>query len=159
MLESATQLSVGHFAPDFTLDADNGEIFTLSALRGKHVVLYFYPKDDTPGCTTEAQDFTRLDRNFADNNTMVIGISRDTIESHCKFRDKYNLTVKLASDIRGTVCEAYDCWVEKNNYGKKYMGIERCTFLINDKGVINKIWRKVNVKGHAEEVLHAVRML
>lgn len=156
---SKKSLSAGDYAPDFTLDTDSGKALTLSELKGRNIVIYFYPKDDTPGCTIEAQDFTKLASQFEYNNTVVIGISKDSVDSHCKFRDKYNLSVVLAADSHGTVCEAYDVWVEKNNYGKKYMGIDRATFLIDEKGVIKKAWRKVSAKGHAEEVLDAAKRL
>jgi peroxiredoxin Q/BCP len=122
-------------------------------------VLYFYPKDDTPGCTIEANEFTRDASLFEAANTVVIGLSKDTVESHCKFRDKYDLKILLASDANSTVCEAYGTWVEKNMYGKKYMGIQRDTFLIDKTGRIRKIWRKVKPEGHPQEVLSAIRSL
>ncbi len=153
------KLSAGDYAPDFTLDTGSGEPITLSEQRGKNVVVYFYPKDDTPGCTIEAQDFTRVIADFEYEDAVVIGISKDSVQSHCNFRDKYKLAVVLASDQHGTVCEAYDSWMEKTNYGKKYMGIQRDTFLIDRKGIIRKVWRKVEVKGHVQEVLEAVRDL
>lgn len=157
MNKSSKLLQEGDFAPDFTLDRSGGGQVTLSELRGKKVVVYFYPKDDTPGCTTEAQDFTHYARYFDNNNAVVIGISKDTVEKHDQFCAKYNLDVILGADTTGTVCEAYDVWTEKNNYGKKYMGIERSTFLINTQGVVKKLWRGVKVKGHVEEVLEAVK--
>lgn len=153
------ELTVGDFAPDFTMDIAGGSQLTLSDQRGKNVVLYFYPKDDTPGCTVEANDFTRLKREFDDASTIVIGLSKDTVESHDKFCAKHDLDVILASDANSTVCEAYGCWVEKNMYGKKYMGIRRDTFLLDSKGQIKKIWRKVKVEGHAQEVLEEARAL
>lgn len=159
MTEMKKTLGQGDYAPDFTLDADNGAQVTLTELRGKNVVVYFYPKDDTPGCTTEAQEFTRLADQFEYCDTVVIGISKDDVATHCKFRDKYGLKVLLAADTHGTVCEAYDSWVEKNNYGKKYMGIDRSTFLIDKNGVIKKAWRKVKANGHAQEVLEAAQRL
>lgn len=152
-------LAVGDYAPDFTLDLADGQTVTLSELRGKNVVLYFYPKDDTPGCTKEAIDFTHYADDFDNARTTVIGISKDSVESHEKFAAKHNLEVTLASDERNSVCEAYDVWVEKNMYGKQYMGVQRDTYLIDNKGVIKQIWRKVKVDGHAQEVLDAARAL
>ncbi len=150
---------VGAPAPDFSLPADSGETITLSALRGKHVVLYFYPKDDTPGCTTEAKDFTAMAEEFKAAGAVVIGMSRDTATKHDKFIAKHDLKVKLAADVDGSATEAYGVWVEKNMYGRTYMGIERATYLIDDKGVVRQIWRKVRVKGHAQAVLDAVKAL
>ncbi|WP_435167346.1 peroxiredoxin [Falsirhodobacter sp. 1013] len=141
-------------APDFTLPSTDGEI-TLSKMGGK-VVLYFYPRDDTPGCTLEALDFDRLAAEFAAAGTRVIGISRDTLASHQKFCTKHGLGITLASDT-GEVTEAYDVWVEKTLYGKKSMGIERSTFLIDAEGRILQEWRKVKVAGHAEAVLAAAQ--
>ena len=149
-------LSIGDAAPDFTLPGDGGEI-SLATLKGKAVVLYFYPKDDTPGCTTEAQAFTAAAADFAASGAVVIGISKDSVARHAKFRAKYALTPLLGADTEGKVIEAYGVWVEKSLYGRQYMGIERATFLINAGGKIVNIWRKVEVKGHAEEVLAAVR--
>lgn len=147
------------FAPDFTLATDgNGEI-TLSELRGKNVVVYFYPKDDTPGCTIEAKAFRDDIKKFEKENTVIVGISKDSVESHDKFKAKYDLPFYLASDETGTTVEAYNVWVEKNMYGKKYWGIQRDTYLINKEGQIDKIWRKVKVDGHSEEVLGAVKEL
>lgn len=150
---------VGAPAPDFSLPADSGETITLSALRGKNVVLYFYPKDDTPGCTTEAKDFTAMAEDFKAAGAVVIGMSRDTATKHDKFIAKHDLKVKLAADVDGSATEAYGVWVEKNMYGRTYMGIERATYLIDDKGVVRQIWRKVRVKGHAQAVLDAVKAL
>ncbi|WP_417460822.1 thioredoxin-dependent thiol peroxidase [Kordiimonas sp.] len=152
-------VQVGAPAPDFALPGDNGETITLSALRGKHVVLYFYPKDDTPGCTTEAKDFTAMADDFAAAGALVVGMSRDTATKHDKFIAKHDLKVKLAADVDGDVTEAYGVWVEKNMYGRTYMGIERATFLIDDKGIVREVWRKVRVKGHAQAVLDAVKAL
>ena len=149
-------LSIGDAAPDFTLPGDGGEI-SLATLMGKAVVLYFYPKDDTPGCTTEAQAFTAAAADFAAAGAVVIGISKDSVARHAKFRAKYALTPLLGADTEGKVIEAYGVWVEKSLYGRQYMGIERATFLINAGGKIVNIWHKVKVKGHAEEVLAAVR--
>ncbi|WP_136685570.1 peroxiredoxin [Falsirhodobacter xinxiangensis] len=144
-------------SPDFTLPSTEGEI-TLSALRPQVVVLYFYPRDDTPGCTLEAQDFNRLKPEFDAAGVRVIGISKDSLAAHEKFCDKHGLGITLASDT-GTVAEDYGVWVEKNMYGKKSMGIERATFLIDGSGEIVRDWRKVKVAGHAEEVLAAARGL
>lgn len=158
-INSNSCLTEGTYAPDFTLDTDNGKSIVLSELKGKNVVMYFYPKDDTTGCTNEAIDFSSLICEFENYNTVVIGISKDLIEKHKKFREKYNLSVVLASDVEGTVCEAYDVLIEKTMYGRKYMGNSRDTFLIDKNGVIKKIWRSVKVKGHAEEVLAAAKVL
>ncbi|SDO67328.1 peroxiredoxin Q/BCP [Filomicrobium insigne] len=149
----------GDRAPDFELSDSDGNTVTLSDLKGQQVVLYFYPKDDTPGCTTEALDFTALSEKFANTGTIVLGISPDSPSSHCKFRDKHGLTVRLISDPEQTAANAYGIWVEKNMYGRKFMGIERSTFLINKNGKIARIWRKVKVKEHAAEVLAAAQEL
>lgn len=149
----------GDRAPDFELSDSDGSTVTLSDLKGQQVVLYFYPKDDTPGCTTEALDFTALSEKFANTGTIVLGISPDSPSSHCKFRDKHGLTVRLISDPEQTAANAYGVWVEKNMYGRKFMGIERSTFLINKNGKIARIWRKVKVKEHAAEVLAAAQEL
>lgn len=148
-------LEVGDKAPDFTLPADSGGKVSLKELKGKTVVLYFYPKDDTPGCTAEACAFRDQLPDFSKVKAAVVGISRDSVASHDKFKKKFTLPFPLASDEEGKVSEAYGTWVEKSMYGKKYMGIERATFLIDGKGVIRNIWRKVKVDGHAEEVLKA----
>ncbi|MFV9876130.1 MAG: thioredoxin-dependent thiol peroxidase [Rickettsiales endosymbiont of Dermacentor nuttalli] len=152
-------LKIGDLAPDFTLYTDNDEKLTLSSLRGKNVVLYFYPKDDTPGCTLEAKDFTTSHDQFLFLNTVVIGISKDPVHSHSKFKEKYCLPFTLVSDINGEVCEQYSTWTEKSMFGKKYMGIERTTFLIDQQGIIRKIWNKVSVSGHVNDVLDAVKHL
>lgn len=154
-----SDLSIGDIAPDFTLPRDGGETVTLSALRGGPVVLYFYPRDDTPGCTTEAKDFTAMGAEFATAGAKVVGVSKDTVAKHGKFIAKHDLGVTLVSDAESDICERYGVWVEKNMYGKKSMGIERATFLIDANGQIAQIWRKVKVKGHAEAVLDAVRAL
>ncbi|MGC1429818.1 MAG: peroxiredoxin [Albidovulum sp.] len=150
---------IGDMAPDFTLPRDGGGTISLSALRPGKVVLYFYPKDDTPGCTTEALDFTRLEAEFAASGTTVIGISKDTAKKHDKFTAKHGLRVILASDAEGDTCERYGTWVEKSMYGKTYMGIERRSYLIDGAGRIAHVWPKVKVKGHAAEVLAAARAL
>ncbi|MFE3837010.1 peroxiredoxin [Pseudogemmobacter sonorensis] len=156
-----THLTAGDIAPDFTLPRDGGASVTLSAFRPGKVVLYFYPKDDTPGCTLEAQDFTRLADRFAAAQTVVIGISKDSVTAHDKFCAKHGLSVILASDAAegAGVSEAYGVWGEKKNYGKTYMGITRATFLIDGAGKIARVWPKVSVKGHAEEVLAAAETL
>ena len=152
-------VEVGDKAPDFTLPADGGGEVSLKALKGKPVVLYFYPKDDTSGCTAEACAFRDTLPDFSKVKATVVGISRDSVASHDKFKSKYHLPFPLASDEDGKVCEAYGTWVEKSMYGRKYMGIDRSTFLIDGKGVIREIWRKVKVPGHAEEVLKAAAAL
>jgi thioredoxin-dependent peroxiredoxin len=149
----------GAKAPDFQLPADDGSVVKLSKLRGQPVVLYFYPKDDTSGCTREAKDFTDLAPAFAKLGSAVYGISPDSVKSHDKFRCKHDLAVRLLSDEEKEVATAFGVWVEKSMYGKKYMGVERSTFLIDSKGKIAKIWRKVSVPGHAEDVLEAVKSL
>lgn len=152
-------LNIGDKAPDFSLPTDQGDTVSLSALKGRKVVLYFYPKDDTPGCTKEAIAFTGLGADFAKAGAAVIGVSKDSITRHAKFREKYDLGITLASDEDGKTIEDYGAWVEKNMYGRKYMGIERSTFLIDEKGTLRQIWRKVKVPGHAEAVLEAVQKL
>lgn len=152
-------LSTGAAAPAFTLPTDDGRTLSLDALKGKTVVLYFYPKDDTSGCTKEAQDFSALKSQFDAANAVVVGVSKDSLASHGKFRGKYDLTVTLGSDPEGAVLEAYGTWVEKSMYGRTYMGIERATFLIDGAGILRGIWRKVKVPGHAQEVLKAAQAL
>lgn len=152
-------ISEGDIAPDFTLPRDGGTTVTLSALRPGKVVLYFYPKDDTPGCTLEAQDFTARLAEFGAANTTVIGVSKDSVKAHDKFCKKHGLGVILASDEAGHVCEDYGVWVEKSMYGKTYMGVERTTVLIDGTGKVARVWNKVSVKGHADEVLAAAKAL
>jgi peroxiredoxin Q/BCP len=152
-------VAVGKAAPDFTLATDGGGKVSLKGLRGKAVVLYFYPKDDTSGCTAEACGFRDALPNFGKINATVIGISRDSVASHDKFKAKYKLPFTLASDEEGKVTEKYGVWVEKSMYGRKYMGIERATFLIDDKGMVREIWRKVKVPGHVDAVLKAIKNL
>lgn len=152
-------IAEGQTAPDFTLPRDGGGTVTLSALRPGKVVLYFYPKDDTPGCTIEAIDFTRLQAEFAQAGTMVIGLSKDSVKAHDKFCKKHGLGVILVSDDGGDVCERYGVWVEKSMYGRSYMGIERVTVLIDGAGRVARVWPKVRVEGHAAEVLEAARAL
>lgn len=149
----------GKKAPDFKLPADDGETIHLGGLKGTPVVLFFYPKDDTSGCTKEAIAFTELEKEFQDLGAVVIGMSPDSVERHVKFKAKHNLTVTLASDEDKKVLEKYGVWVEKSMYGRKYMGVERTTVLIDQKGKAAKVWRKVKVPGHAEAVLEATREL
>ncbi len=148
----------GSIAPDFDLETEQGKL-GLSKLRGKPVVVYFYPKDDTSGCTTEAKDFTCLADQFQAAGAEVIGISPDSVASHKKFSAKHGLTIRLAADEDKTVAGAYGVWVEKSMYGRKYMGVERSTFLIDAKGRVARAWHKVKVPKHAEEVLAAVKAL
>ncbi len=152
-------LDVGAKAPEFDLATDGGGHITLDGLKGRTVVLYFYPKDDTTGCTNEAKDFTAAKAEFDKAGAVVIGVSKDSVASHAKFRKKYDLDIELGSDPEGAVVEAYGSWVEKSLYGRKYMGIDRSTFLIDGSGVLRRLWRKVKVPGHAAAVLEAVRSL
>jgi len=149
-------LDIGDKAPEFTLPTDGDGSVSLAKLKGKKVVLYFYPKDDTSGCTAEACAFRDMFPRFKKMDATVIGISRDSVASHDKFKKKYELPFTLASDAEGKVTEKYGVWVEKSMYGRKYMGIERATFLVDEKGKIQQIWHKVKVPGHADEVLKAV---
>jgi peroxiredoxin Q/BCP len=153
------ELKVGDKAPNFTLPADGGHTVSLSELKGKSVVLYFYPKDDTSGCTAEAIAFSKESKAFKAADAAVVGVSKDSASSHDKFKAKYNLSVMLAADEDIKTAEAYGVWVEKSMYGRRYMGMERATFLIDGAGKIRQIWRKVKVPGHAEEVLAAVKAL
>ncbi|MGE0733793.1 MAG: thioredoxin-dependent thiol peroxidase [Alphaproteobacteria bacterium] len=152
-------LDIGDKAPAFNLPTDGGGKISLSALKGKPAILYFYPKDDTPGCTKEACDFRDALPNFSKAKATVIGISRDTAASHDKFKKKHKLNFILAADVDGKACEAYGTWVEKSMYGRKYMGIERATYLIDGKGIVRGVWRKVKVPGHVEAVLTALKEL
>jgi peroxiredoxin Q/BCP len=152
-------LEPGAKAPDFTLPTDGGGTVSLAKLKGKRVVLYFYPKDDTSGCTAEACGFRDTFPNFKKADAVVIGVSRDSAVSHDKFKKKYELPFTLAADIEGKVTEKYGVWVEKSMYGRKYMGIERATFLIDEKGVLRNVWHKVKVPGHVEEVMKALKAL
>lgn len=149
----------GSKAPAFIMKTDGNGTVSLSKLKGENVVLYFYPKDDTSGCTKEACDFRDNLPKFGKVDAVVIGVSRDSVESHDKFKKKYKLPFALASDEDGKVCEAYGTWVEKSMYGRKYMGIERATFLIDGKGIVRHVWRKVKVPGHVEDVLTAIKAL
>ncbi|MCM2476960.1 peroxiredoxin [Rhizobium sp. CG5] len=154
-----TELTTGSPAPDFTMPSSGGGSLTLSSLRGGSVVVYFYPKDDTSGCTTEAIAFSSMAADFAAAGATVIGISPDSVKSHDKFIAKHGLSVVLGADEDKSVLEAYGVWKEKSMYGKTYMGVERSTFLIDPDGKIAAIWRKVKVPGHAEAVLKAVTEL
>lgn len=150
-------VEIGKQAPDFTLEAQTGEKVTLSELKGKNVVLYFYPKDMTPGCTTEACDFRDQHGQFADLNAVILGVSPDPVDRHQKFVEKYGLPFLLLADTDHQVAEEYGVWKLKKNFGKEYMGIERSTFIIDKDGNIAKEWRKVQVKGHVEEALTYIR--
>jgi peroxiredoxin Q/BCP len=152
-------LEAGKKAPGFTAPTDGGEKLKLSDLKGRKVVLYFYPKDDTPGCTKEAVEFTAAKSAFDKAGAVIVGVSPDTTAKHEKFKDKHSLDVILVSDEDRKICEAYGVWVEKKNYGRTYMGVERSTFLIDEKGKLAKIWRKVRVKGHVEQVLASAQAL
>jgi len=149
----------GVAAPTFTVTDDQGNTRSLAEFSGKAVILYFYPKDDTPGCTTEAKDFRDLYPEFQKAGAEVLGISKDSVKSHDKFKCKYELTFPLLSDESGAICDSYGTWVEKSMYGKKYMGIQRATFLIDKTGVIRQVWPKVSVTNHAADVLKAVKAL
>jgi thioredoxin-dependent peroxiredoxin len=152
-------LKVGDKAPAFSMKTDGGGKVSLSGLKGQNVVLYFYPKDDTSGCTAQACGFRDSLPKFGKIDAAVVGVSRDSVESHDKFKKKHKLNFALGADETGEVTEDYGVWVEKSMYGRKYMGIERATFLIDGKGVIRGIWRKVKVPGHVEEVLKEVKKL
>jgi thioredoxin-dependent peroxiredoxin len=152
-------VELGNKAPDFTLPTDGNGSVTLSKLKGKKVVLYFYPKDDTSGCTAEACGFRDSLPDYGGTGAVVIGISKDSVASHDKFKKKHELPFILASDAGSDVCEKYGVWVEKSMYGRKYMGIERGTFLLDAEGVVRGAWRKVRVPGHVAEVLKAARSL
>ena len=152
-------ISIGDNAPQFTLSTNGEGQFSLADAAGKYLILYFYPKDDTPGCTKEAIGFSEASAAFAAQNAMVAGVSRDTVKKHDKFVGKYDLRIPLISDEEGSLCEAFSTWVEKSMYGKTYMGIERATFLISPDGKVLHIWRKVKVPGHVEEVLAQLQSL
>lgn len=154
-----TDLQIGNVAPDFTLPADNNTTVTLSDYKGQYVVLYFYPKDDTPGCTAESCGFRDHKEEFEGLSAQIIGLSKCSVKKHDKFKDKYDLNFPLVSDENGDVCERYGTWVEKSMYGKKYMGIDRSTFLINPDGKIAHIWRQVKVTDHVEEVRNTLDQL
>jgi thioredoxin-dependent peroxiredoxin len=156
---ASKELKVGDKAPAFDMPTDGGGTVSLSSLAGRNVVLYFYPKDDTSGCTKEACDFRDSVPNFGRIDATVVGVSRDSVASHDKFKKKHTLPFALASDGDGKTSDAYGTWVEKSMYGRKYMGMERATFLIDGKGVIRGIWRKVKVPGHVADVLKAAKAL
>jgi peroxiredoxin Q/BCP len=151
-------LQAGDKAPAFDLPTDTGRV-SLASLKGKKIVLYFYPKDDTSGCTSEALQFSSEVEEFAKLGAVIVGVSKDSAASHAKFRLKHDLTVELAADTTGEIVETYGAWVEKSMYGRKYMGIDRSTFLIDADGVIRDVWRKVKVPGHIKAVLTAARAL
>ena len=154
-----TELAIGDAAPDFDLPTDGGGRASLAALKGRALVLYFYPKDDTSGCTSEAKAFSEMKAQFEAAGAEVIGVSKDSPNSHDKFKAKYDLTISLASDEGGEMLERYGVWVEKSMYGRKYMGIDRATFLVGPDGKVKEVWRKVKVPGHVDAVLKAVRAL
>ena len=154
-----TKVSVGKQVPEFSLPATGGQDIALSDCQGKNVVVYFYPKDSTPGCTTEGQDFRDRINTFRRRRTVILGISRDSIKSHENFKARQRFPFELLSDANETVCRLFDVIREKNMYGRKVMGIERSTFLIDGTGILRREWRKVNVKGHVEEVLQAIKEL
>ena len=156
---ASRELKTGDKAPNFTLPADGAGKVSLAELKGKSVVLYFYPKDDTSGCTAEAIAFSKDSKAFKAAGAVVVGVSKDSAASHDKFKAKYDLTVTLVADEQTKTAEAYGVWVEKSMYGRRYMGTERATFLIDGKGIIRHIWRKVKVPGHSSEVLAAVKAL
>jgi peroxiredoxin Q/BCP len=151
-------LQPGDKAPDFDLPTDTGRV-SLSGLKGKNIVLYFYPKDDTAGCTSEALQFSSEVEEFQKLGAVIVGVSKDSVASHAKFRAKHDLTIELAADPLGDVVEAYGAWVEKSMYGRKYMGVDRSTFLIDREGVIREIWRKVKVPGHIKAVMNAAKAI
>jgi len=152
-------VEAGDKAPNFKGQTDGGGYCKLADFKGKPLILYFYPKDDTPGCTTEAQGFRDAMTDFTKTGAAIVGVSKDTVKKHDWFKAKHDLNFSLISDEDGTLCEAYGVWVEKNMYGRKYMGIERSTFLIDGKGKVAEVWRKVRVKGHVDKVLEAVQAL
>ena len=152
-------VSEGGKAPDFNLQTPADGQIKLADFKGRKLVLYFYPKDDTPGCTTQAIDFSKAQKAFAKAGAAILGISKDSLARHEKFSHKHDLTIMLAADPEGETIEAFGAWVEKNMYGRKYMGIDRSTFLIDEKGIIRHIWRKVRVKGHVDKVLEVVSSL
>ena len=152
-------IEIGKAAPDFTLPTDGGGEVSLSGLKGKNVIVYFYPKDDTPGCTKEACGFRDAMPDFSGADAEIIGVSKDSVAKHDKFKNKYELNFTLASDESGQMIESYDAWVEKSMYGKKYMGIDRSTVLIDKDGVVRAHWKKVKVPGHVEAVLKATQEL
>ena len=153
------KVKLGEKVPDFKATATNEVEFSLSANIGKNIVIYFYPKDNTPGCTKEGEDFRDQFEAFGFHNTLIVGVSRDSVKSHDKFICKYNFPFELIADEDETVCQLFDVIKEKNMYGKKFIGIERSTFLIDEKGILRKEWRKVKVKDHVEEVLTVLKKI
>ena len=151
-------LKINDKIPNFEILTDKGD-FKVSNHLGKNIVVFFFPRADTSGCTAESIAFTNLQKKFENLNCIVIGISKDNIKKQAKFREKYNLTCELGADFENNVCEQFGVWVEKSMYGRKYMGIQRATFLSNDKGIITNVWEKVKVPGHADEVLEAVEKM
>ena len=151
-------LKINEKIPNFEILTDKGD-FKVSNHLGKKIVVFFFPRADTSGCTAESIAFTNLQKNFEKLNCIVIGISKDNIKKQAKFREKYNLTCELGADFENNVCEQFGVWVEKSMYGRKYMGIQRATFLSNEKGIITNVWEKVKVPGHADEVLSAVEKM
>lgn len=156
---AAISLNIGDKAPDIILDFNSKDEAKVAGYKGKSIVLYFYPKDDTPGCTIEAKDFRDSLKEFDKAGAVVIGVSKDPLKNHAKFQEKFCLPFPLGSDTEHDTCERYGVWVQKSMYGKSYMGIERATFLIDGKGIIRNIWRKVSVDGHVKEVLNAVQAI
>ncbi len=152
-------LSEGDVVPDVRLEGLEGKPISPADFRGQKLVIYFYPKDDTSGCTREAKDFTGLAAEFEKAGTWILGVSKDDAGKHRRFIDKYDLKIPLATDVDGSACEAFGTWVQKSMYGRKYMGIDRATFLVDRDGVIKRVWRKVKVPGHAAEVLEAAQEL
>ena len=159
MSELKSELKSGDIAPDFAVLADDGETVSLSDFKGQKLILYFYPKDDTPGCTAESCDFRDNLSRFSDLKIGVLGVSKDSVAEHGKFKEKYKFNFPLLSDEEGVLCEDYGVWVEKSMYGRKYMGIERSTFLIDEQGIIRHIWRKVKVPNHVKDVLETANTL
>jgi len=153
------KISLGKAVPNFKGKITNDLIFDLSDYKGQNIIIYFYPKDNTPGCTKEGEDFRDFFDTFKKNNTLIIGVSRDSMTSHNKFSNKYNFPFNLISDENEKICKLFDVIKEKNMYGRKYMGIERSTFLIDGKGMLVNEWRKVKVKGHVEQVLDTINKL
>jgi peroxiredoxin Q/BCP len=149
-------IKIGEVAPDFVLSNKDGNEIKLSDYKGKKVVLYFYPKDDTPGCTTEACDFRDHVKNFSDKNVVILGVSKDSGMSHMNFATKYELPYELLSDTEGVVCELYGIWQLKKNYGREYMGIVRTTYVIDEKGLVEKVYQVSRVSGHVEQVLEEI---
>lgn len=156
-MENNIELKIGDKLPDITLPSDEDKQINVKDYIGKNIVIYFYPKDDTSGCTTEAIDFSSAINEFKKLNTIIIGISRDPIKKHAKFKLKHELKHILLSDIEGEICEKFNCWVEKSMYGRKYMGVARKTFLVNTEGMIEKIWPKVKIAGHVEDVINSIK--